>query len=224
MTSSTFEQPEVGQFRPVRRAKFRTKSRGPVRPPLTEAQQRLAEKYLPLARKMAKPLKLNFPSSFDEFESAACFALVEAAQSFDPDRNVRFSTFARFRIRGALCDVQRALIAKGWDREVDQAPALGGLFEKALARGYVLGIQPEVPVGAELEAADSVDRWLKKLPPKHAAACRHIYVEGYNQNEAARIMGCSKTRISYLHKESLAMLEGSWNDRVRVNKMANASA
>ena len=45
----------------------------------------------------------------DEFESAACLALVEAARSFDPTRNIRFATFARFRIRGALVDVGRVM-------------------------------------------------------------------------------------------------------------------
>ncbi len=80
----------------------RAEATGPekVRGPLTAAQQELAERYLPLAKSLAKPLKLAWMSEAAEFDSAACMALVEAAQSFDPSRNVKFATFARYRIRG----------------------------------------------------------------------------------------------------------------------------
>ncbi len=72
------------------------------RHPLSAVQQGLAVRYLPMARALAKPLKRTWPSESDEFESAACLALVEAAQSFDETRNVKFATFARYRIWGAL--------------------------------------------------------------------------------------------------------------------------
>ena len=53
-----------------------------------------------MAKSLAKPLKKNWPVEGEEFESAALMALVEAAQSFDPARNVKFATFARYRIWG----------------------------------------------------------------------------------------------------------------------------
>src|SRR2546429_415660 len=71
---------------------------GKRRDPLTAQQQSLAEKYLPMAKALAKPLKTSWPLESEEFESAALLALVEAAQSFDPTRNVKFATFARYRI------------------------------------------------------------------------------------------------------------------------------
>ena len=72
------------------------------RHPMSTEQQRLVIRYLPMARALAKPLKATWPGEGDEFESAACLALVEAAQSFDASRNVKFATFARYRIMGAL--------------------------------------------------------------------------------------------------------------------------
>ena len=54
------------------------------RSPLSPARQRLAARYLPLARALARPLKQSWPQARDEFESAACLALVEAAEAFDP--------------------------------------------------------------------------------------------------------------------------------------------
>ncbi len=84
------------------------------RAPLTAEQQDLAVRYLPLARSLARPFKMSWPGSRDEFESAANLALIEAAGSFDPGRNVKFATFARHRIWGALRDVQRGLLPLGW--------------------------------------------------------------------------------------------------------------
>jgi DNA-directed RNA polymerase specialized sigma subunit len=89
------------------------------RPPLTFEQQDLAKRYVPMARSLAKPLKAAWPLEREEFDSAAMVALVEAAQSFDPTRNVKFGTFARFRIWGALRDVQRGLITSGFYRDLE---------------------------------------------------------------------------------------------------------
>lgn len=176
------------------------------RKPLTAEQAELAERYLPMARSLAKPLKRIWPREWEEFESAALFALVEAAESFDAGRNVRFSTFARLRIVGALRDVQRHMAkhahARGSDDEGD--------LINAEACGQVLNTTPDPEPSHDIEAADAVESWLRKLPSKHAAACREIYLNGCNQVEAARRLGCSQSRLSYLHREALAMLNGSW--------------
>lgn len=183
------------------------------RTPLTASQQELAAQYLPLARALARPMKLTWPVAADDFESAACYALVEAAQSYDPARNVKFATFARFRIRGALRDVQRALILRerGVDLALADVPALPAGFQDAdrTLRPY------EPQVGRELETLETVELLLRKLPPKHAEACRQIYLEGKTQNEAAEWLGCSKSRLSYLHKESIELLNGTWDAKIR---------
>jgi RNA polymerase sigma factor (sigma-70 family) len=186
------------------------------RAPLTAMQQGLAARYLPMARALAKPLKKAWPNAYEEFESAACLALVEAAESFDPSRNVKFATFARHRIWGALRDVQRQLMARGWRNHgrAPSRPRIVGMPTDYDRRGFVLGIEPPGPVGAELEAADEVEALLRKLPARHAVACRQIYLHGKTQNEAARLLGCSQSRLSYMHREALDMLNGSWYDRV----------
>ena len=111
-------------------------------------------------------------------------ALVEAAQSFDPSRNVKFTTYARYRIRGAL----RTCSAGWWSRaggvtwrNAAIVPALPDTEEL----GHILGSEATPPVGEELEAVDAVEHWIRKLPAKHAQACRHMYLDGKNQEEAA---------------------------------------
>src|SRR5262249_34612986 len=83
------------------------------RPPLTDEQQRLATRYLPLARSLAARLAGDAPSARDDFEAAACLALVEAAQSFDATRQPDFGIYARPHILGALYDLRREFYLGG---------------------------------------------------------------------------------------------------------------
>jgi RNA polymerase sigma factor (sigma-70 family) len=168
-----------------------------------------------MARSLAKPLKRAWPLEGEEFESAAMLALVEAAQSFDPGRNVKFATFARYRISGALRDVQRSLITAGWRCDLANAPTVSSLSHDSEENGRVMGAEPDPPIGQEIESVEFVENWLRKLPPKHALACREIYLHGKSQGEAAQAVGCSKSRLSYLHKESLVIINDAWDYQSR---------
>lgn len=192
-----------------------------LKPPLTPAQQAMAADYIPLARAMSWPLKRNWPKAHDEFESAACLALVEAAGAFDPARNVRFATYARHRVGGALLDVQRRLIALGWRCDAAHAPTLMGLSPKLDGPGRTLMSTADAPIGHELEAMEEFDAWMRKLPAKHAAACRQIYLDGRTQTEAARRLGCSQSHLSALHREAIAMLAGTWGRDVDAEARCN---
>ncbi len=188
----------------------RTNNEPLSRKPLTPNQQALAVKYLPLARSMAQPMKQAWPSCRDEFESAALLALVESAQSFDTSKDTRFSTFARLRIQGALRDVLRRRMARGWrTKDHENAPSIEQFRHDSEVKGQVVGAQPPPPVGQRLEAVDAVEVLLRKLPPKHAQACRDIYLDEKNQVETAQRLGCSQSRLSYMHREALAMLGGT---------------
>ncbi len=220
-TSSRCESSEPNQLaKPALRNENKSSTR---RSPLTADQQVLAAKYLPMARSLAKPLKRNWPNEGMEFESAALMALVEAAQSFDPARNVKFPTFARYRIWGALRDVQRGLITPGWRTDLENAPSVTSLSYDAEEHGRVLGTEPDAPVGQNFEAVEFVENRLRKLPPKHAEACRQIYLHDRTQGEAAQYVGCSKSRLSYLHKESLDLLKDAWEYESRKKDGSNRS-
>ncbi len=185
------------------------------RQPLTTSQQAQALAYLPLARALAKPFKTSWPSSRNDFESAACLALVEAAEAFDPERGVKFATFARHRIWGALRDVQRGLVALGYRCDPKQAPATQGLPKDPERVGRVIGVEPDDPIGSEMATREEADALLRKLPRSHAAVMRQLYFHDKSQHEAARDLGCSQSRLWYIHREAIAMLDGSWDRQVR---------
>jgi RNA polymerase sigma factor (sigma-70 family) len=156
---------------------------------------------------MARQMKTRFPSATEEYESAAFLALVEAAQSYDSSRNVNFATYARHRIRGALYDVYRELNGK-----VSAGPRAQARLERPLSAGWeshgrVIGAEPDLPVGTDLEVHDTVENWIRRLPRMHALAFRHIYLDGKSQSEAAHLVGCSKWKLCRMHSQAITWLQ-----------------
>ncbi len=205
---STTETPEASATDVRPKVK---KLRGPrtKRTELTPAQQDLATHYLPLARTLAKSTKLNWPNHRDEIDSAALMALVEAAQAFNPRRGVKFPTFARLRIMGALCDIRRYLHNKGYPRQLPNVPRSFHFVPGAEESALLMLTSPDGPVGAEVEATEQVEHWLRALPTRHAQACRELYIRDRNQGQAAEAIGCVKSRVCTLNTEALDLLRSS---------------
>lgn len=69
----------------------------------------LALSYVPLVRIVAEEIAARVPKSIDpeDLVSVGVFGLLQAIEGFDPSRNVRFETFCRMRIRGAMIDELR---------------------------------------------------------------------------------------------------------------------
>ena len=160
---------------------------------------------MPLARALARRQK-SLIVEHDELEATAYMALVEAAQSYDPARNVHFATYARHRIRGALRDTLRFCFCGGWRGEVGEAPVFQQLAMYGDLHGWVIGKQPPPLTGAALEAIEVVESYLRRLPRVHAQACRFIYIDGKSQDEAAALLGCSKSYLSRLHRDAIDWL------------------
>ncbi|MCH9030727.1 MAG: FliA/WhiG family RNA polymerase sigma factor [candidate division Zixibacteria bacterium] len=76
-----------------------------------EARQNLLNIYLPLVRSVAGRMAMGFPRSVDlhDLINTGVIGLIEAFANFDPDRGVKFETYAVPRIRGAILDELRAL-------------------------------------------------------------------------------------------------------------------
>jgi len=65
--------------------------------------------YMPLVRMVADRLSMRLPRSVDheDLMSAGVFGLFKSVEAFDPDRNARFETYCRLRVRGAMIDFLR---------------------------------------------------------------------------------------------------------------------
>jgi len=79
----------------------------------TEGQRRLVQDHLGLVRAQAAAVMRRLPAviEFDDLVGYGTTGLCEAAARFEPERGLSFSTFAYYRIRGAIYD---GLRTSGW--------------------------------------------------------------------------------------------------------------
>ncbi len=91
-------------------------------------RDRLVEQYAPLVKYVAGKVAANLPSSvdYDDLVGYGVFGLFDAIDKFDPEKHVKFKTYAVTRIRGAMYDhlremdwVPRSVRQKA--KEVEQA-------------------------------------------------------------------------------------------------------
>lgn len=90
-----------------------------------QARNELIEHYMPIVHKVAEIVarRLWPRVTADELASAGADGLLAAVNSFDPGRGVKFETYCRQRIVGAIRD---------WQREIDPLGRSGRNFERAL--------------------------------------------------------------------------------------------
>lgn len=98
-------------------------------------REELILKHLPLVRAVARRLLPALPVSVrvEDLESYGTIGLIEAVDSYDPGRGVRFETFAWPRIRGSILDHLRTLdMASRGDRH--RARQIQQAFERESLR------------------------------------------------------------------------------------------
>ena len=66
----------------------------------------LVQKYLPLVSYHVQRISVNLPRnvSRDDLRSLGLMGLYDALEKFEPNRDLKFDTYASFRIRGAILD------------------------------------------------------------------------------------------------------------------------
>jgi RNA polymerase sigma factor for flagellar operon FliA len=74
-------------------------------------RDRLVEQYAPLVKYVAGKVAANLPNSveYDDLVGYGVFGLFDAIEKFDPEKHVKFKTYAVTRIRGAMYDHLREM-------------------------------------------------------------------------------------------------------------------
>ena len=87
---------------------------------MTTERDKLVAEHLTLVQAIAGKLKRTLGKSieFDDLVGYGHKGLIEAADRFDPKQGVTFTTFAYYRIRGAMLDGMRTM---GWYSRADYA-------------------------------------------------------------------------------------------------------
>src|ERR1051325_4263719 len=83
-------------------------------------RDRLIQQHLGLVQSLARKRKKQITArvDFDDLVGYGSKGLIEAAERFDPSHGVAFTTFAYYRIRGAMLDGVRTM---GWYSRADYA-------------------------------------------------------------------------------------------------------
>jgi RNA polymerase sigma factor for flagellar operon FliA len=73
-------------------------------------RDKLIKQHLPLVEFLARRVSTTLPNTVevDNLISYGTFGLLDAIEKFDPDREVKFETYASVRIRGAMIDGLRS--------------------------------------------------------------------------------------------------------------------
>ncbi len=71
----------------------------------------LIKKYAPLVKYVAGKVAVGMPHNveFDDLVGYGVFGLFDAIEKFDPDKHVKFKTYAVTRIRGSIFDELRSI-------------------------------------------------------------------------------------------------------------------
>ncbi len=76
-----------------------------------DVREQLLNQYLPLLPRVVERIARRLPAEVevDDLIQQGVFGLMDAVDSFDPERGVKFSTFAGQRVRGAVLDYLRSI-------------------------------------------------------------------------------------------------------------------
>jgi len=94
------------------------------RRPDPKLRNSLVESYQPFALEIVRRFAVRLPRSVDlgDLETAGSVGLMNAIESFDPSRGVRFEAYCELRVRGALLDELRQLdwLPRPWRNRLER--------------------------------------------------------------------------------------------------------
>jgi len=163
----------------------------------------LIEKYQPLIYHILKQLPGTPQQERVDIISEGTLALIEAVDAFDPERGVKFITFAYLKVKGRMLDYlrhRRPFIPLYGSTEFSAYTRIIGFHERRSA--------PEV-----LDSLRVAEKLLSMLTPAEERILRLIYQRGYSQDEVSRALSCTKANVSILHKRALSRLRKIVNSK-----------
>lgn len=173
----------------------------------------LIEKYLYLVQQAAAVMKRRVPRSveYSDLYQVGAIGLQKAAESWDPNRHVLFSTYAPRRIWGEMQDFLRGCdhLSRTHRRDVGKegGPHLTSIHrpirtDKDDDLGFYFGEEQESPV----DSTDECRKLLRGLTRRERLVMLLYHVEGLAMSQVGRAIGVSESMISQIHTNVLARL------------------
>lgn len=179
-----------------------------------------AAAYLPLVGAIARTIGRGLPASVElnELIDDGVIGLIDALRRYDPARGVAFSTYAGYRIRGAILDglrerdpLPRALRRARKAAGADASTWTGGSAMQFLELDEALMVPDDEANGPEAIAVEAdlirqVWRGLAALPPRDREVLELRLVRGLPLREVAARLALSITRIAEIQARGLSRL------------------
>lgn len=194
------------------------------------------KRYMPLVRSIARRLSMKLPKHYDfnDLVSDGVVGLLLAIERFDPERGVKFETFATYYIKGSILDnlpklpkVPKRDTSYKSVEEVESDSA--NLFKKVTKTAYSYILSLDAPAGSDgsesftllsqLGQGDNVERdiefeqlqktltWvIEQLPHQERTTLKLYYFQKLPFNEIGRRLGLSESWVSRIHKRALGHL------------------
>ncbi len=168
------------------------------------ARARLIEAYQPLVFKVVMGMGLPEALLLDMVQEGTV-GLIDAVERFEPARGFRFSTYATYRIRGAVLNALRR--ERSQARPADDPDGLSGALERLedAAAEEALGAVEDAVLAAQLAQG------LGRLPPRERAVVEAFYFQPRGPAEVAQQLGVSVSHLYRLHHRALEVLR-RWMD------------
>lgn len=174
----------------------------------TATEELITPKVIATARRMARFAAMKVPHLADEFESAAMFALADAASRFEPERGLKFLSFATPRIRGEIQDVMRRQYMLTGARRMADRPSILSLDEEAEGGEFAKDVRyrdliasDDLPVGWELESEDEVRGLLRRGWKGRLLARVYLEADHGTLKLAGEAEGISESRVSQIRAQ-----------------------
>jgi len=198
----------------------------------------LVESHLGYAHAIAAEILKKLPARVDraDVERAAEFGLIQAANAYDSSRGISFTTFAYYRIRGAIYDdlrqawrtskFEEAVNAYMIDYSSAPVSAAGPEAEyreirritSHIVTSYLLSLDSlrcepdsrstESPLQRVLrkERHRQLQEALRRLPEKNRKVIESYYFAGLSFEQIGRDLGFSESSAWRIHAKSLEMI------------------
>ncbi len=153
-----------------------------------EARQELIKYYQPLVYKLVKQIYPERGLMLDLIQEGN-IGLIDAVDSFDHLREVKFSTFATYHIRGRIID----FLKKGINIEPFLAENSIMLIENKVEKNYLL---------------ERVYKVMESLPLKEQKILKELYLGNKEPHLVATEMGISLSYLYRLQKKAVKRVRG----------------
>jgi RNA polymerase sigma factor FliA len=163
------------------------------------ARERLVVAYSPMVKFVAGRLGAGLPSHVEDADliSYGLVGLIGAIERFEPERGIKFETFAMTRIRGSIYALDELWTVS--DSSGDQVSLLDTIADEGAA-------DPQEALASN-EVKDRLTEAIGSLPEREQLVVALYYYENLTLREIGEVLGVTESRVSQLHTKAVMRLK-----------------